>query len=373
MKNRPLKVAWDNCFAQRNQTGTGTYASLLLEQLAQRADISVEVFDGWPNSSPGTSVKRTLYAVGNLAWMHARLPMLLRRSRVDLLHAPAFLAPIACSCPKVVTVHDVSYLLYPSHFAGRWVAYMKSVMPATLRSAAAIICGSENSKRDIVNAYALSPDKVRVIPYGVDHNKFTPDVRIDHAWARSVGIHKDYVLHVGLFSERKNIPLLLRAVARLRAAGKFESYQLVLAGSEVSGIVGPQEIHQTIQDFDLHDIVVLTGHVPNDKLPGLYRQARLLAMPSRYEGFGFPVLESMATGTPVVASNTSSLPEIAGNAAILFPTEDEQALASAMDDVLTNRTLAEELRSKGLARAHEYTWQRAANETVAVYRSIVAE
>src|SRR6266567_1905472 len=253
MKNRPLKVAWDNCFAQRNQTGTGTYASLLLEQLVQRTDISVEVFNGWPNSAPGTSVQRALHAVGNLAWMHARLPMLLRRSRADILHAPAFLAPVACSCPKVITVHDVSYLLFPSHFAGRWIAYMKSVMPATLRSAGAIVCGSEHSKRDIVKAYGLPPDKIRVIPYGVDHNKFTPNVALDREWARSVGIHKDYVLHVGVFSERKNIPLLLRAVARLRSVGKFNQYQLVLAGVEASGIIGPQEIHQTIRDFDLHD------------------------------------------------------------------------------------------------------------------------
>ncbi len=327
MKNRQLKVAWDNCFAQRNQTGTGVYASFLLEELVQRTDLSIAVFNGWPaNSNPGTAVKRALQSAGNLAWMHARLPVLLRRSRVDLLHSPAFLAPIFCPCPKVITVHDVSYLLYPSHFAGRWVTYMRSIMPATLRSSAAIICGSEHSKSDIVKAYSLSPDKVRVIPYGVDHNKFAPAVTLDQDWARSVGIHKDY----------------------------------------------PQEIHQTIRDFDLHDVVVITGHVPNDKLPGLYRQAKLLAMPSRYEGFGFPVLESMATGTPVVASNTSSLPEIAGDAAILFPAQDEQALASAIDDVLTNRTLADELRSKGLIRAQEYTWQRAASETVAVYRSIVA-
>src|SRR5258708_31597209 len=283
MKNRQLKVTWDNCFAQRNQTGTGVYASFLLEELVQRTDISIEVFNGWPaNSNPGTAVKRALQSAGNLAWMSARLPVLLRRSRVDLLHSPAFLAPIFCPCPKVITVHDVSYLLYPSHFAGRWVTYMRSIMPATLRSSAAIICGSEHSKSDIVKAYSLSPDKVRVIPYGVDHNKFAPAVTLDQDWARSVGIHKDYVLHVGLFSERKNIPLLLRVVARLKAVGKFNNYQLVLAGSEVPGIIGPQEIHQTIRDFDLHAVVVITGHVPNDKLPGLYRQAKLLAMPSRY-------------------------------------------------------------------------------------------
>src|SRR5262249_31017544 len=123
---RNIKVAWDNCLARRNQSGTGVYAARLLEHLTQQADLCVEVFDGWPNgSAPKTRLGRAMHAAGNLAWTHAHLPFRLRGRGFDLLHSPAFISPIVCPCPTVITVHDIAFLLYPSHFARWWVAYMK--------------------------------------------------------------------------------------------------------------------------------------------------------------------------------------------------------------------------------------------------------
>ncbi|MCU1256196.1 MAG: glycosyl transferase group 1 [Candidatus Angelobacter sp.] len=373
MKN-PIRVAWDNSLARRNLTGTGVYAARLLEHLAKEPDLALESFTGWPNTTRGGGIlRRTFQVAGSMAWVHLDLPTRLWMGGFDLLHAPAFIAPIASPCPVVITIHDITYLLYPSHFSNWWIRYMKSVVPITVKSAAAIICGSEHSKRDIVNAYALPDSKVHVVPYGVDHQRFHPAAVLDCSWARQLGICKGYVLHVGELSQRKNIPTLLRAVAYLRARGKWGDRQLVLAGTESPGMRGADEIHESILQLDLSTSVILAGRVPDENLPGLYATASLLVMPSLYEGFGFPVLESMAAGTPVVASNISSLPEVAGEAAILVSPHEVEELANAIADVLFNPGFAADLRSKGLARAQQFNWHRTAAETTQVYRSVVGQ
>jgi glycosyltransferase involved in cell wall biosynthesis len=368
---KPIKLAWDNCFARRNPTGSGVYAARLLENLTGNPALNLTVFDGWPDGARGGSrMRRVLKIAGNLAWTHFDLPLRLWKGGFDVLHSPAFIAPVKAPSPTVITVHDITYLLYPSHFAAWWVRYMKSVMPLAVRSAAAIICGSEHSKRDLVAAYKLPPGKVHVVPYGVDHERFRPGAALDESWARQAGIRAGYVLHVGGFYERKNVPALLRAVARLRAAGKWGDRQLILAGAEAPGIMGAREIHNTIAELELSPSVVLPGRVPDEHLPGLYAQAALVAMPSLYEGFGFPILEGMAAGTPVVASNTSSLPEVAGDAAILVPPTDIAALADAIGQVLESPGLAAGLRARGLEQARHFNWQRTAEETIAIYRAV---
>lgn len=366
-----LRIAWDNHYVQRNEGGTGVYGNSLLRQLATREDLKIEVLDGCQGRKQQRGLTdRALRVLGDLFWTHIALPRLLKKRRVDLLHAPAFIGPLMSPCPVVITLHDITFLLYPSHFRRWWVAYLKAVIPWAVKSAVAIICVSEHTKVDIVSTYKIASDKVYVVPHGVDHQRFHPSVTLDRGWAKNLGLRDGYVLHVGALSHRKNIPTLLRAFAHLRSQGKCESSQLVLAGQEAPGLAGTAEIKETIHQLDLASSVVLTGHVPDQQLPGLYTHASVLVMPSLYEGFGFPILESMAVGTPVVASNTSSLPEVAGDAAILVSPRDELALAAAIADVIENRTLAEQLRVRGLNRAHQFSWQRAASETIAIYRRV---
>jgi glycosyltransferase involved in cell wall biosynthesis len=364
-----LRVAWDNSLARRDKAGTGTYAARLLEQFTKHPELRMDVLNGWNLAGKGFAAGATRTA-GDLLWTHAWLPALVWKHGADLLHSPAFVAPIVAPCPVVITIHDVTYLLYPSHFANWWTTYLKIVMPPAVRSAVAIVCGSENSKRDIAKAYGIAFDKVRVVPYGVDHERFHPRATLDQGWAQSLGIRDGYVLHVGTFSYRKNIPTLLRAVALLRDKGKWGERQVVLAGSQNLSLKGAPEVFATIRELDLNSCVVLTGHTPDEHVAGLYAHASMLVMPSLYEGFGFPVVEAMAAGTPVVCSNTSSLPEVAGDAAILFPPEDQHALAAAIEDVIENRAVAEELRRKGLEQARQFSWQRNAEQTFAIYRDV---
>jgi glycosyltransferase involved in cell wall biosynthesis len=376
MNHQTLRVAWDNSLARRNPTGTGVYASQLIRELSASPGLDLQVFEGWDSKrKPGEFgsqgvLSRGARAASGMLWGHAYFPYALRKGRFDLLHSPSFVVPFACPCPSVVTIYDLSFLKFPQHFESRWRTYVNAVMPSVLRRVSAVICISEHTRQDLLKSYEVAPQKVHVVYCGIDHARFHPGATLDRSWSQSVGIQKDYVLHVGTLSERKNIPMLLRAVALLQTQGKFADCQLVLAGPEVSVLSGASEIHKTIWYFGLKDVVVLTGHVPEAQLPGLYAGAKVLAMPSLYEGFGLPVLESMAVGTPVVTSNTSSLPEIVEDAGLMVPPQDIAGWAEAIENLLKNRAQADEIRRRGLARAARFSWHQAASETLNVYRSV---
>ena len=368
---RTLKVGWDNWFVAQDQGGSGGYASRLSKRLVDSGDVRLESLNGFGRNAGLGTVGRKLHHVSGFYWTHIRLPRILKSQGFDLLHAPAFIAPVSAPCPIVVTVHDITPILYPSHFATWWGMYFKFLMPWVLRSAGATVCGSEHTKQDIIKTFAIAPDKVWVTPYGVEHERFHPAATLDPGWAQGIGLRDGYLLHVGALAERKDVPTLLRALARVRSSGALGSRQLLLAGAQTRGLTGAEEVFQTIRELDLNENVILAGHVPNEHLPGLYAGASILVMPSLYEGFGFPILEAMATGTPVVASNTSSIPEVAGEAAVLFPPQDEHALADAIQQVLRNEALAQQLRDRGLLQAAQFTWERTARETVKVYESVV--
>jgi glycosyltransferase involved in cell wall biosynthesis len=354
------------------------YATQLVRELQNRPEVDLKVFEGWDpgNRKAGefgsqNVVARAARAFRGMAWSHGYFPYRLHREKFDLLHSPAFVVPFSCPCPAITTIHDVSFLLYPEHFERRWRTYLEYTMPSILKSTSAIICVSQHAKEELLKFYQVSPEKVHVIYNGVDSGRFSASAQLDKDWARSIGLTRDYILHVGLLSWRKNLPMLLRALSGLRDKGRLKNYQLVLAGPELSVLTGTREIHDSIRDQGLSEMVVLTGFVPEEKMPGLYAQARLLVMPSIYEGFGLPVVEAMASGTPVIASDTSSLPEVAGNAAILVSPTDEAAWGEAILRVLEDPATRDDLRRKGLVRARQFSWQRAAEETLALYQGVV--
>jgi glycosyltransferase involved in cell wall biosynthesis len=204
---------------------------------------------------------------------------------------------------------------------------------------------------------------MHIIPYGVS-KLFQPLAAelVESIVRDRFNIRKPYVLYVGSLTERKNLVRLLRAFAKIHH--RCPEYLLVLAGPR-SWKQSP--IESTVKELNLWEHVQLTGPVTDHELPALYNGASLFAFPSLYEGFGLPVLEAMACGAPVVTSNTSSLPEVAGDAAILVDPLNVEQIAEAMWLVLSQPALAAALREKGLARAAQFTWERTARETVAVY------
>ena len=372
---RALRVAWDAQLGGRNQTGTGVYATQLLSHLRESGSLDVRVVEGWrPARWRGGIAGRVARTLMELGWTHAALPVAVKRIDADVLHAPAFVAPLWGNRPVVVTIHDTLYHRYPEQYAGWWRRYMNLVMPRVVARAAAVIVGSNHAKKDLVRDYCADPARIHVVYYGVDHDRFrpTPGPHPDPA-LRQYGIRCDYVLHVGALVTRKNIPLLLESVARLKSRGQWGEHQIVLAGKPAPGMPGADAIHAAVTRFGLTHDVVFLGHVPDRLLPALYAGARMLAFPSRYEGFGFPLIEAMACGTPVVAASGSSVTEVVAGAGQLVQVNDVEALAGALNQVLTDPLTRERLRARGLARAAEFTWERTAQQTAAVYQQVVAE
>ena len=372
-----LRVAWDAQLGGRNQTGTGVYATQLLSHLRQSGSVHVRVLEGsrpLRSGRRGGIVGRAARTLMEIGWTHAALPVAVQRLRPDVLHAPAFVAPLWGNCPVVVTIHDTIYRRYPEQYAVWWRTYMNLVMPRVVGRAAAVIVGSNHAKQDLVRDYGAEPSRIHVIYYGVDHQRFkpSPGPHPDPA-LHQYGIRCDYVLHVGALVTRKNIPLLLESVARLKSRGEWGERQVVLAGKPSPGMPGADAIHAAVSRLGLGHDVVFLGHFPDRLLPTLYSSASVLAFPSRYEGFGFPLIEAMACGTPVVAAAGTSVSELVAGAGRLVPADDADAFADALHQVLADPLTREQLRARGLARAAEFTWQRTAQQTTAVYHHVVAE
>jgi alpha-1,3-rhamnosyl/mannosyltransferase len=237
------------------------------------------------------------------------------------------------------------------------------LMPARLREAAMVITGSEFARRDVAAAYALKPDRVVAIPYGLDPRYLKSESR------REPGDARGPILFPGAPIGRKNLDAVLRVMAA-RLNGSLGRVALEISGASEDNFPA---VAARIRSLGLETRVRWLGQVPQEQMPELIASASLVVYPSFYEGFGFPPLEAMAVGTPVVASDRGSLPEVLGNAALLVDPADDRALSEALEAVLTRSELRERLSQAGREQAATFTWDKCAQKTYEVYRSVTAE
>jgi glycosyltransferase involved in cell wall biosynthesis len=296
-----------------------------------------------------------------IVWEQLAQPWAMRRAGVDLIHGPAFVGPQAGGCPFVVTVHDLSFLLYPQGFRALNRFYLRTFTRLSVRRACRVIAVSERTRQDLIRCYDLSPAKIDVVYNGVDAG-FRPlsNDRVS-AFRVARSLPERFILFVGTLEPRKNVVRLIEAYAHL-APGRPP---LLIVGGK--GWLY-DEIFARVEARNLGSEVRFVGHVPGEELPLWYNAADLFIYPSLYEGFGLPPLEAMACGTPVVASTASSLPEVVGQAGLLVDPTDVEALAVAMRRLLADREQREEMRAAGLARVQCFSWQTTASRTVDSYR-----
>lgn len=288
---------------------------------------------------------------------------------LDVFHSPDFIPPRRLRAPSVITVHDLAFLLYPRFLTEDAARYYGQVDPAS-RAAAHIIAVSQSTKRDVTRLLGVPEDKVSVIYEAATPSAKPLDKRLaqEHV-EKKYGIAGPFILFVSTIEPRKNLPTLLAAYSKLLEAYKSQA-RLVIAGTK--GWL-TEEVDAAVEKFKLHDAVCFLGGVPTDELVYLYNAARVFALPSFYEGFGLTPLEAMACGTPVIVSNVSSLPEVVGDAGLLVDPNDVDGWAVALHRVLTDDELHREMSAKSIRRAALFSWERAARETLDVYRRVVSK
>ena len=298
-----------------------------------------------------------------ILWEHACLPWALLRDRVDLLHATMNVAPWWTPCPVVVSIMDLAYMRYPHvHPRGRRL-YLTAFTRLTVRQARAVIAISHFTRDEVVRLLRVPADRVHVTHLGVDGDfrPLSPDQVA--AFRRRRGLPESYLLYLGNLEPRKNLTRLVEAYARLQPTAT----PLVLAGARGWGYA---EIFAQVETLGLSGQILFPGFVPREELPLWYNGAIALVYPSFYEGFGLPPLEAMACGTPVLTSNASSLPEVVGAAGLQVPPEDVAVLAAGLRRMVEDEELRADLRERGLERARQFTWERTARETAALYRQV---
>lgn len=303
-------------------------------------------------------------------WHRARVPLPVTwlTGGVDLYHATDFvLPPVPRRVKTLVTIHDLSFARVPEAAAPRLKAYLDRVVPRSIRRAQHMIADSAATKADIVALYGAAPERISVVLSGVDarfQRIVDPHVLLTIRKKYNIGT-APFVLCVGTVQPRKNYSRMIEALARLRANG--HRLELVIAGGK--GWL-EDAMYQTIARTGMQPYVHLVGFVADADLPTLYSAAECFAFPSLYEGFGLPILESMACGTPVITANTSSLPEVAGDAALLVDPHDGAALAAGIARILTDATLRAALIARGYEQIKAFTWANAARQLHEIYYNV---
>lgn len=297
-----------------------------------------------------------------------RVPLSLRRERVDLFHAPHYVLPPLTLCRSVVTIHDCIHLMFPQYLPNRLAyAYARASLWCAAKRSSRILTVSEASKADILRFFHVPPAKIAVIYNATDERLGAEPDEEEIARVRErYQLHERFVLYVGNIKPHKNLERLIEAFHRLRRH-EFEHLKLLIIGDEISKYPG---LRRAVHRHHLHKYVRFLGFVPLETLAVLYRLAGVFVFPSLYEGFGLPPLEAMASGTPVVTSNVSSLPEVVGDAAILVDPYDSEAIAEGMRRALTDQELRADLRARGLARVKQYSWARSVQRVWEIYQEV---
>jgi glycosyltransferase involved in cell wall biosynthesis len=368
-----VKIGIDARLLYYQRGGIAQYTRRLIHELLQldRAGESYLVLASRKDASPpggprARSVK--LWTPPHNRFEQLILPIELARLRLDLLHSPDFIPPFSAHFRRVITVHDLNFLLYPEFLTADSRRYYNAQINRAVAVADHILADSHATANDLVRHLGVPEDKISVVWLAAKevYRRLPPDV-VQEQLARHC-LTPGYVLFTGTLEPRKNLPGLLRAYHSLLA--RLTDIPPLLIAGRCGWLY--DEIWAQVERLELGRRVHFVENPEDEELAILYNGASVLVLPSFYEGFGLPVLEAMACGTPVIAANRASLPEIAGGAALLVEPEDIDALAEALRHVLTEAALRARLIEAGLVQAARFSWAATARQTLAVYRRVLA-
>jgi glycosyltransferase involved in cell wall biosynthesis len=374
----PIRIAIDTRHV--GDFGIGTYIRNLVRALARLDEDNQYVLVAYPKDVGEFAGLPRNFEVAAYERADSSLldqvafPLHLRRYWADVCHIPLNVVPLLMPKPFIVTVHDMSSLLY-EELHGRQKRFRLYQFRRGLERSDAVIAVSNATRRDVEDLFGVRQDKIRQI-YGAPDPRFIESAQRPGASERQhllerFQISYPFLLHVGTIRPQKNIPRLVEAFAVLR--GDLESdpalrdLRLIIIGDDISR---HPAVRRTVIQTRMEQFVRFLGFVPFDALRTFYAAAAAFVFPSLYEGFGLPPLEAMASGTPVVTSNISSLPEVVGNAAVLVNPENVFEIAKGIREVLTNDTLRVTLTQRGHQQVRRFSWDSTARQVLELYRQV---
>lgn len=317
--------------------------------------------------------EQDLNTPARLGWENFELPRLAGRDRVKILHVPAFAPPLLKKFRLVVTVHDLIGMIFPNQLGAVSAFYWGKWLPFAVRNADCIVAVSDHTRKDLVSRLRIPEQKIRVIHSGTPEN-FTAGISQEKisSLKAHLGIRNSYFLFVGTLEPRKNLKRTIEAFRSfLKEVPEPDRFQMVIVGSQDFAHGRFFKELSAKLSFERPDQVLFTGYIQQEELNALYAGATAFLFPSLYEGFGFPVLEAMASGTPVLTSKTTSIPEVAGDAALLVDPSSEREICEGMKRLAGDQAFCRDLIQKGILQTRRFSWQKTAEQTLDVYRSLL--
>jgi len=299
-------------------------------------------------------------------------PKNLEKEKVDIYHIPQNGIGICDNirCKKIVTIHDLIPYILPETVGRSYLSKFLKEMPRIIELSDGIITVSECSKKDILKFFPIDEDKVFVTPLAAD-SKYKPlnKTECQETLKKDYDINKPFILYIGGFSPRKNVASLMTAFSKILKNLDTEHDLVIVGANKDEG----GSLNELSSDLNIQSNIKFTGFVPEDLLPVFYNACEVFAYPSLYEGFGLPPLEAMSCGTPIITSNISSIPEVVGDGGILIDPFNMKNLMYSLEALLNDNEIKNELASKALKRASDFSWKKTSEKTIEVYNKILYE
>ncbi|HET6975719.1 MAG TPA: glycosyltransferase family 1 protein [Pyrinomonadaceae bacterium] len=352
-----MDVGLDGTPLSQSLTGVGHYTVELARALAR-----ISPDDRFELVSPLPS----LSGLSRRFWWQMGLPRYIKQSRFSVFHGTNYSVPLLKTCPTVVTIHDLSLLLWPQTHTQQLARRARWRLPLMARRADAIIVPSQSIKQEVCEHLGIEDVKIAVIPEASRSSFHPVSIAETVATRQRLNISDDFILFVGTIEPRKNLLTLVRAFAEIVRSSSCQT-QLVIAGSE-GWLTG--DLHDFLKTAGLNNRIRFAGYLADDDLRALYSSCRVFVYPSLYEGFGLPLLEAMACGAPVVTSNIPAIRETVADVARLVTPTNVQELARSIMELLADQSESERRSEAGKQHASRFSWDKAAVATLDVYRHL---
>lgn len=346
-----------------NMSGIGRYIRNIINKNEFINDIVLMGYENEIKSQKLINFNSKIYGIGEqLKFPYKEI------KKQDILHIPHYNIPLFYHGHMLTTIHDITHVLFPEYLPNKFALYYaKFMISMAIKKSKYIFTVSENTKKDLIHYFNADENKIIVTYNGVDKSFIKKDKKdYDYLYEKyNIDKSKKILLYVGNKKPHKNIVTLIKAMSLLN---KNENYILILSGK---GFEGYTELENLTIKLGLEKNIVHTGIVTDEELVDLYNLADVFVFLSLYEGFGIPVLESMACGTPVICSNTSSLPEVVGDSAIQIDPLNPSQIATSIEEVLKNKELYNNLVIKGYDRVSKFTWEDCRLKTESIYKKVI--